>query len=217
MRLTPSGLRKCADMKNFIAIVIMVLAGFLPGKAQDAELNKLVDIVKSLRSGGEKARSEAVSHLASDEAWTPMDEAFDRKSECRVSEVKGRFKLNPVLTDAEYKGRRYQYSTGNHLNGADNRYNYSLYEKTIKAKTTSTFHLRGRLGEQTFIILPYDGASSGVTAEVTGNASFKSVRNSDGSIKITGVAAKDEALTIKITNGSGSNESYVILNHNSRK
>ena len=204
-------------MKNFIAIFIMVLTGVLPGNAQDAELNKLVDIVKSLRSGGEKARNEAVSLLASDEAWTPMDEAFDRKTECRVSEVKGRFKLNPVLTDAEYEGRKYQHSSGNHLNGADNRYNYSLYEKTIKASAASTFHLRGRWGEQTFIILPYDGASSGITAEVTGNDSFKSVRNSDGSIKLTGIATKDELLTIRITNASGSNASYVILNHNSRK
>lgn len=186
--------------------------------AQDAELNKLTDIVKSLQSGGEKAYNAAVAKLASDKNWTPMDElGFDRTIECKASERVPGFKLNSVLTNAENK-ERYQTTTGNHINGADSRYNYSLFEKTLKAGKTAIFSLPERWGEQTIIIIPYQGEKAKLSASASsGSNTFTVSSIGNGAFKLTGNAIKGNPVSLKVSNGSDGNISYVILNHNSRK
>lgn len=186
--------------------------------AQDAELNKLTDIVKSLQSGGEKAYNAAVAKLASDKNWTPMDElGFDRTIECKASERVPGFKLNSVLTNAENK-ERYQTTTGNHINGADSRYNYSLFEKTLKPGKTAVFSLPERWGEQTIIIIPYQGDKAKLSASASsGSNTFTVSSIGNGAFKLTGNAIKGNPVSLKVSNGSDGNISYVILNHNSRK
>lgn len=202
-------------MKRLIYIVLILIANFSV-YAQDNELNKLTEIVKSLKTADNASREKIVKSLANDKLWTKMDEAKDPKAECTVGEVKtGRFGLNQILNKAENRNTGHA-STGNMLNGADSRYNYSLFEKTLKANTTATFKLQGRWGEQIFVILPYNGAQQNITA--AGNkGEFKSVKDKDGTIKLTGNAKKGEPLTITVTNHSDKNISYVILNYNSRK
>lgn len=204
-------------MKRIISTFILISSLFI-SFAQDAELNKLTDIVKSLQSGGEKAYNAAIQQLAADKNWTPMDEVgFDRNIECKASERVPGFKLNSVLTNAENK-ERYQTTTGNHINGADSRFNYSLFEKTLKPGKTAIFSLPERWGEQTIIILPYQGAKAKISASAhSGSNSFTTTSMSDGSIKLIGIAVKGQPLSLKVTNGSDGNISYVILNHNSRK
>ncbi len=186
--------------------------------AQDTELNKLTDIVKSLKSGGEKAYKAAVEKMAADKNWTPMDEiGFDRNVECKASDRVPGFKLNSVLTNAENK-ERYQTTTGNHINGADSRYNYSLFEKTLKAGKTAVFSLPERWGQQTIIIIPFQGAKAKLSASASsGPNSFSVSSIGEGALKLTGKVAKGQPLSLKVTNGSEGNISYVILNHNSRK
>lgn len=201
-------------MKKYILVIIISL--FCAGaKAQDAELNKLTDIVTSLRTGGEKAYKAAVAKLASDKAWTPMDElGIDKEAECRASERTPGFKLNSALTNAE-NIERYQTSTGNHLNGADTRYSYSLFEKTLKAGKSVVYRLNERWGEQTFVVMPYSGKIS-VTITSDGHR-FASTPMGNGAVRLTGNAAKGKPLEVLIRNEGAENISYVIINHNSRK
>lgn len=203
---------------NRIIITLSILLSVLATRAQDAELNILTDIVKSLQSGGEKAYNAAVKKLAADKNWTPMDEiGIDRNIECKASERVPGFKLNSVLTNAENK-ERYQTTTGNHINGADSRFNYSLFEKTLKPGKTAAFSLPERWGEQTIIIMPYQGEKAKVSAAASsGNNVFTVTSLGNGAVKLTGKAIKGEPLSLKVSNGSEGNISYVILNYNSRK
>lgn len=186
-------------------------------KAQNDELNKLTDIVKSLQTGGEKAYKDAIITLAVDKHWTPMDElAIDRNVECRASDRVPGFRLNSVLTNAENK-ERYQSTTGNHLNGADMRYNYSLFEKTLKAGKIASFSLPQRWGEQVIIILPFNPKASITAKAVSGDKTFTVTPSGNGSLKLTGTVAKGHQLNLSVTNASGENISYVVLNYNSRK
>lgn len=204
-------------MKRILISISVLLLAFSVS-AQDAELNKLTDIVKSLQTGGEKAYNAAVAKLASDKNWTPMDEiGFDRNIECKASERVPGFKLNSVLTNAENK-ERYQTTTGNHINGADGRFNYSLFEKTLKPGKTAFFSLPERWGEQTIIILPYQGENAKISATASsGTNNFTVTSIGNGAVKLTGKAVKGQPLTLNVSNGSEGNISYVILNHNSRK
>lgn len=179
--------------------------------------NKLTDIVKSLQTGGEKAYKDAIVALAADKLWTPMDElAIDRNVECRASERVPGFRLNSALTNAENK-ERYQTSTGNHLNGADIRYNYSLFEKTLKTAKTATFSLPQRWGEQVLIIIPFNPQSKIEATANGGDKDFIVTPNGNGSLKLTGSVVKGNPLNLTVTNKSDENISYVILNYNSRK
>lgn len=196
-------------------MLLMLMLCAANANAQDTRLNRLTDMVKSLKTGGEKAYKEAVAGLASDKYWTPMDElGINKDAECRASDRTPGFRLNSVLTNAENK-ERYQTTTANHLNGADSRYAYSLFEKTLKAGATVSYRLPGRWGEQTFIIIPY---SDGISASVSSaGRKFPSSSLGNGIIKLTGKAEKGEPVIVELKNNSASNISYVIINHNSRK
>ena len=216
MRSTLIGLKKCVDMMKYILPLFIALAS-LTLNAQTDELNRLTDIVKSLQTGDEKSYNEAVAKLATDKLWTPMDElSVDRDVECRASERVPGFRLNSALTNAESK-ERYQTSTGNHLNGADIRYNYSLFEKTLKKDKTVSYILPQRWGEQVIIIIPFKTQSKiEASAKVGDNAFINSPMN-NGCIKLTGSVDKGQPLNLTISNKSGENISYVIINYNSRK
>lgn len=216
MRLTLIGRKKCVDMKKYI-LLLLLAASVFSLKAQNDELNKLTDIVKSLQTGGEKAYKDAINTLAADKLWTPMDElGIDRNVECRASERVPGFRLNSALTNAENK-ERYQTTTGNYLNGADIRYNYSLFEKTLKTDKTATFSLPQRWGEQVIIIIPFNPQSKIEVTANGGDKNFLATSGGNGSLKLTGTVVKGKSLNLTVTNKSGENISYVILNYNSRK
>lgn len=216
MSSTLIGPKKCVEMKKYLLLLFVAISA-LSVKAQTDELYLLTDIVKSLRPGGEKAYNEAIAKLAVDKLWTPMDElGIDTKVECRVSDRVPGFSLNSALTNAESK-ERYQTSTGNHLNGADLRYNYSLFEKTLKAGKTASFSLPERWGEQVIIIIPFNTNAKISPSASVGDKDFTATPSGDGSWRLTGSVAKGEMLNLKIANQSGENISYVIINYNSRK
>ena len=204
-------------MKRF-AVILAAICICLGAVAQDRELNALADVVRSLQSGGERAYRAAVSRLAKDALWTPMDElGYDRAVECRASERVPGFKLNSVLTNAE-NTNRYQTTTADHLNGADSRFNYSLFEKTLKAGKTAAFSLPERWGEQVLLIIPYTGKKARISARASsGGRAFTATPYGAGGIRLSGKAAKGSMLKLSVTNQSGESVSYVIINCNSRK
>lgn len=216
MRLTLIGRKKCVDMKKYI-LLLLLAASVFSLKAQNDELNKLTDIVKSLQTDGEKAYKAAITTLAADKLWTPMDElGINRNVECRASERVPGFRLNSALTNAENK-ERYQTTSGNHLNGADSRYNYSLFEKTLKEGKSVSFSLPQRWGEQVIIIIPFNPQSKISAKASGGDKDFIVAPSGNGSLKLTGTVVKGQSLNLSVTNESGENISYVILNYNSRK
>lgn len=217
MILIHSGLKKCADMKKILSSIVLLTA-FIFSFAQNSELNRLTDIVRSLRTGGKDAYTAAITELSTDRSWTPMDElGIDRSAECKVSDRVPGFRLNSVLNNAE-NAQRYQTTTGNHLNGADSRYSYSLFEKTLKAGKSATFSLDGRWGEQIFVIMPYQGEKAKLKVSVSsGDTTFTGTDIGNGDIRLSGNAVKGSPVRIEISNGSTENISYVIINYNSRK
>lgn len=174
-------------------------------------------MVKTLQTGGEQAYKNAITSLAADKLWTPMDElSIDRSVECRASDRVPGFRLNSVLTNAENK-QRYQTSTGNHLNGADSRYNYSLFEKTLKAGKSASFSLPGRWGQQVVVIIPFNPHAKISASASGGDKEFSVTSAGNGSLKLTGSVVKGTPMNLRISNASAENISYVIINYNSRK
>lgn len=206
-------------MKLRRLVILMILTvSALAASAQTDELNRLLDIVLSLRSGGEKAYNAAVESLASDKLWTQMDE-LGRKgdAECKFSDRVPGFQLNSVLTSAENEQRK-QISTGNHLNGADTRFDYSLYEKTLQSGKSVSYSLQNRSGNQTFLFVPYDKRDSllKITVSCDGRE-FTGATLANGVVKFTGTASADKPVEVKVQNTGKKNVSYVIINYNSRK
>lgn len=204
-------------MKRYLLTLLFIAVCVSSVEAQNDELNKLADIVKSMQTGGEKAYKDAITALASDKLWTPMDElAIDRDVECKASDRVPGFRLNSVLTHAENK-ERYQTTTGNHLNGADIRYNYSLFEKTLKSGKTASFSLQGRWGKQVIIIIPFNVRAK-ITAKASGgDTDFTVTPSGNGSLRLTGSVLKGQPLNLTVTNDCAEHISYVILNYNSRQ
>lgn len=204
-------------MPRFAPILrLLLILCALSASAQSDELDRLVNVVVSLRGGGEAAYDRAVSTLAADGQWTAMDELKRNDAvECRASDGVPSFLLNSILTNAR-SANRYESSTGNHLNGADSRYSYSLYERTLRKGCSASFTLPERWGPQVIVIVPFD-PSAKLLASASGDAPFKAYTSADGIIRLSGDVTKGKTLSLSVTNPTDRNLSYVILNYNSRK
>ncbi len=216
--MTIIGPKKCVDMRKVLFITTLIMCAF-GISAQDVEFNKLVDMVNSLKTGGEAAFNSAVKTLANDKLWTPLNEnlnADNPDAECVKSERVPGFRLNKLMNHAE-DGTRHQATYAGFLNGADSRFNYSLIERAIRPGMSVTLTLPNRWGEQIIIIIPYDGEKAKISAKASGNGDFSESSAGSGCIKLTGNVDKGTPLKLKIANGSKENRSYVIINYNSHQ
>lgn len=193
------------------------------GQAQtmDKELATLVNLVKLLRDGSSASYSKVQETLKADVKWTPMNETGALKAqECKPAEINKRFKLNRILSKVD-GDRKYVATHGDMLNGEDERYNYSLYERSVKAKATVHYTLKGREGKQTFVIVPYAASNSGLTATIkfANGKSSNFQKEPDGTLIYTDNEAstqRNDVIAITVSNASASNQAFVLLNHNSR-
>ena len=231
--LTPIPPKTMKHPQRILATFAFLFALFFTASAQnvslDAELGKLVDLVKRLRTPSEtqqkKAYDAAIRPLADDTKWTPMNELRDENgAECRPADkTVRRFRLNTLLNNAERRRNGLSASTDNFLNGQDEAYNYSLYEKSIKAgdNHTARYSFHGRQGRQTFVFVPFttNGASFSVRLLWKGKSIGTTTRQGDGTQVLTTKEriGKDDTLTLEISNNGSSPLSLVILNHNTRK
>lgn len=205
-------------MRRILIIISFVFIFIQFPFAQNAELSKLMVLVKQLRNANESTFNEVTTKLSSDMAWTPMNEfTVKDAAECRASDRVAGFKLNKAMSAAEQK-RRFEISTGNMLNGENPNFQYSLYERAIKPNSSLSYSLKGRYGQQCFVIIPYDNIKKcGLQISISvDNQLFNLEQNSDCYI-FTGNVPKGKTVDVKITNNSSSARSYAILNYNSRK
>jgi len=203
-------------MKKVLYIIISFFLTIVPLRAQnkiDAELCKLVDIVKMMRNG-DNTFNKAVNLLVADTKWTQMDETNIQNPSLRKWDSK-MFGLNKAMNTVDEK-RKIVYTPGDMRSGTDSRYNYSLYEHVLVAKSSITFTLENRVGTQTLVIVPYVGKGSGITASVQ-NAKTTGTASTDGIIILTCQTNKYGVVRITIKNSSEKSQSFVLLNHNSRK
>ncbi|MDE6277053.1 MAG: hypothetical protein K2M06_02995 [Muribaculaceae bacterium] len=202
-----------------LAFVVCIIFSCIAASAQDATLTAMMDAVRSLKSGGQKAFEAAAEKLGADKSWTPMNElkAADPKAECRASDRVAGFRLNKLLAAAEQK-RRFETSTGNMLNGENPHFNYSLYERGVKAGSTLEYTLKGRSGSQCIVIMPYDGLkSAGLDVSVSAGGKVMTKTIEKDAYIFTGSVAEGQTVKIRVANGTDKPRSLAIFNFNSRK
>lgn len=214
-------------MTMFIRFIIFLeLLCFCSGlKAQtgieDKELASLLDVVRMLKESTEEGFNKASRILSDDQKWTPMYETGGVREglECEASEKVPGFRLNRILTKA-YESRKYVSTHGDMVNGEDSRYDYSLYERSLKPKAQVDYRLTGREGKQVFIIIPYNrNAALEATVRCAGRK-WSGKKEDDGTYTIrwdTDTPSVDMEFVLSVTNGSGSPQSFVIINHNTRR
>jgi hypothetical protein len=184
----------------------------------DKELLSLIENVKRLRKQNEATYNDVTRQLAADIKWTPMNETGAlREQECRPSDNVHKFKLNRILNRID-GSRKYVSTHGDMLNGEDKRYNYSLYERSVKKGNTVSYKMKGRKGKQIFVIVPFAGKSSGLLASISfeKNSHLPFSISADGTLTVSCKIRPDEEFLISITNKGKQNQSFVLINYNSR-
>lgn len=189
----------------------------------DEEMQRLVRAVCLLRGADEATYNRIGAQLTEDQKWTPMNETGAlQPQECRPSENIPGFKLNRLLSQIAGK-RKYVSSHGDMLNGTDKRYDYSLYERSVRAHETAVYPLKGREGRQWFVLVAFNQnvdltASVHVDGQEIGRF-LPAPQYGSGVCAVfldTPAMNPDMVLTVSVT-GGGESQHFVILNHNSRK
>lgn len=204
-----------------ITLTLLLAAAPLHAQTGDAELDRLVGIAAMLRTADATVYGRALQMLQADPKWTPMDELGRvQQSECTPADKAPRFRLNRLLSRAD-GSRKPVASRGDFLNGEDERFNYSLYERTLRARSRATYRIKGRQGRQTFVLLPLTATGHGLTLSVSApGCAFRLQRTLESGAQVYVSAAplrKDQVLTLTVTNASAAPQSFVLVNHNPRQ
>lgn len=182
---------------------------------EDKELASLVEMVKILRNPTESNYNQVKKLLKADERWTSMNETGKLQStECKASEGITGFKLNRILYSVVKEQKRVS-TPGSMLSGEDSRYNYSLYERSLKKGKSATYKLRKRYGKQTFVLVPYVEKKGSLSVFVDGKKPV-TIEQEDGTL-VCSFDSTGKEISLSVTNKSGAALSFVIINHNSRK
>ena len=209
-----------------LAALVAALALYAQApKDLNKELARLLKVACSLRQGGDTQRRQAfnvaVETLGADKEWTPMDELTNEKGECPVADKSvARFRLNAALHRAERQRKGLTAAPGHFLNGESESYAFSLFEKTVAAKGTVSYTLKGRSGRQVLLVVPYHGKDARLAVTLLyGDQKAVGQLADDGVVYLqpTFKIKKGDRLTLQIANEGDEGEAMVILNHNTRK
>lgn len=212
-------------MLKRIIIFLAILCSCSGVKAQtrieDKELASLLDVVRMLRESTEEGFNKASRILSDDVKWIPMYETGSVREglECKASENVPGFRLNRILIRA-FESRKYVSTHGDMVNGEDARYDYSLYERTLKPMAQVEYHLTGREGKQVFIIIPYNRSKALEATISCAGKKWPGKVEDDGTSIIkweTDTPSVNMKFVLSVTNGSDSPQSFVIINHNTRR
>ena len=209
-------------MKRRLAILLLIcltIRAVAQQPEMDRELCSLVSAVKTLRNAGAKTYNKVRDNLSASELWTPMDETgpFRDSVECHPSERLPRFRLNAILNDVARKRTPVRALAESMLSGTDIRYNYSLYERSIRGGSQISFTLEKRWGHQWFVIVPYEGPGSiSASLSIDGGSPRSFTEESDGSLTLYTQEPVKEGQILTLTVSGIKTGSYVIINHNTR-
>lgn len=209
-------------MKRLSLLILLFLLPLML-KAQrpmDKELESLISAVCQLRKADDATYTRVRSQLFLDDAWTPMNETGSlQEGECRPSVKIPRFGLNKMLTQIGSE-RKYVAERGDMLNGADERYNFSLFERSIHAGQSARYALQGREGRQWFVIVPMSAKDAlSATLQLSGQEPLPFERQGDGILVLwldSPGLSREQTLTLTVSGGR-SDQAFVILNHNTRE
>lgn len=212
-----------------IPLILVLLAQCACLRAQTAEpdstLNELVQAVVRLREPTDAATKQATEYFVDHaKVWTTMNEMFDTNAECdpRTGQTVPGFGLNKILNRIETErtvGAEKQVR-GDFLNGEDPDYNYSLYEHKLLAGRTATYKARGRVGRQTFVIVPYHIDDNGLSATLIVNEQSYAFSPTGDRLTLhadTPTLSDNDEFTLMVENGSTEPQAFVLLNHNTRQ
>ena len=197
------------------------LLTFISGYAQDdAHLQKLTDGLIKIRKA--KASNDVLNKTV--DVWsasdcpkiTLMDEIrFDESNEIRGKGA-NKFKMNQMVTYVYRRQNTELVSKGDYFNSTEKDINYSAIEKTIKKRCTVTYTITGHVGVQEFVFMSHNPKTP--FSATINNVPAQPLAGKEGvlSLKLPRVKRGDK-IVLSITNKSGSNESFVILNHNPQK
>lgn len=184
---------------------------------EDANLKKMTEDLLAMRKA--KASNEVLNKtvLGWSASGKPKITLMDEIKRDKDNEYRGnganRFKMNQVVTHVYSRQNTGMVSKGDYFNSTEKDVYYSAIEKTIKKGCIATYTLVGHVGEQEFVFVAFN-PNTQFTATVNGVPA----KSKDGVavVKLPKVDKKD-TITFSIENGPGSNESFVILNHNPQK
>lgn len=187
---------------------------------EDAYLQKLTESILQLRKA--KASSDALNKTVLDwsASGSPKITLMDEIKRDPISEYRGndanKFKINQIVTHVYNRQNTGMVSKGDYFNSTEKDIYYSAIEKTVKKNCTATYTLKGHVGMQEFVFIPYH-ENAHFMVKVNGEEA-KPVMGKGGvlSLKLSKVKIEDN-IVFSITNSSGVNESFVILNHNPQK
>lgn len=180
------------------------------------ELAALVDVVRLLRIQNQENFDKAAKYLKEDRLWTAMSETGKlQDTECKPADKVPGFKLNRILSGVS-RERKYVSAKGEMLNGEDGRYDYSLYERSLKKKRKATYTLKKRSGKQTFVVVPFFAQKGSLAVSINGKKLSSTQEDKDGTI-ICSFVPSGQNISVTIANKSNNHLSFVVINHNSRK
>lgn len=204
---------------SILLLICLTIRATAQQPEMDRELCSLVSAVKTLRNAGVKTFNKVRDNLSASELWTPMDETgpFRDSVECHPSEKFPRFRLNAILNDVARKRTPVRALTESMLSGTDLRYNYSLYERSIRGGCQTSFTLENRWGHQWFVIIPYSGFGSiSASLSIDGGSPRSFTEEADGSLTLYTPEPVNEGQILTLTVSGLKTCSYVIINHNTR-
>ena len=201
-----------------IGIWLMVAGGCYA--QEDGNLKKMTGDLVAIRQAkaSEKVLNETVVRWSA--SGRPKITLMDEIERDKDKEYKGsganKFKLNQLVTHVYGRQNTGMVSKGDYFNSTEKDVYYSAIEKNLKGKCTVKYTLTGHVGIQEFVFMAYN-PNSKFSAKVNGQPAT-AIAGQKGvlCVKLPRVK-KEDKIVFSITNGSGSNESFVILNHNPQK
>ena len=110
---------------------------------------------------------------------------------------------------------------GRFRSGLDPRYRYLLIEVPVKKGATVNYRITGRVGEQLLAVAAYEAAAEFEVNVTKNGKDFVGQKNqgNDGVVYLAlkGKVLKGDTFVLSISNKSGKNMPFVIINYNSRK
>lgn len=220
-------------IKQALLCLLFILSGTLNAHSQalldktdEAYTLELIDAALMLRNNNEKSWNEAQYEFSKLlRLFTMMDELQDRTNDCAlVSKNVKSFGLNRMIKRLKENKSIVQNTGKELLDGADSRFNYSIYEKGVKRGCTAVYDkLTGRCGKQVFIIIPHTAAQPYETElSTSGGKNFEPAHKDERGVTYYMIDTndgpdKDDTLILKIKNKDTlNNRSFVIINHNYR-